>query len=471
MMHASTRGDAPQLGFADVLLAGLAADGGLYLPTAWPNLPAADLLALRGLPYAELAARVMLPFTGEADGDAMDIDALAALTRAAYAGFSHPAVVPLSQVDHRHFLLDLTHGPTLAFKDIAMQVLARLFDQALESRGQRITIIGATSGDTGAAALAAFAGRARAHVVMLHPQGRVSDVQRRQMTTIDAANVTNLAVDGTFDDCQDLVKAMFADASLRAEANLAAVNSINWVRVLAQVPYYVAAALALGAPARKVAFSVPSGNFGNVLAGWVAARIGLPIARLIVATNSNDVLARFLATNDMSLAPVVPTLSPSMDIQVSSNFERLLYALLGHNPAATAATLRDFRASGRMPVPDAAWRAATRQFAGHALDDAGTLAVIAQHHRATGRLIDPHTAVGLAAARARAPIDPAIPVVTLATAHPAKFPDAVARATGMRPALPPHLADLMDRPERVIRVANDLRAVTDLVRAAAKEAA
>jgi threonine synthase len=467
MIHASTRGGSPALGFTDVLLAGLAADGGLYLPTTWPEFPAADLRTLRGLAYPELAARVMLPFAGGAIG----FETLAALTRAAYAGFTHPAVAPLSQVDHRHFLLDLTRGPTLAFKDMAMQVLARLFDQALEARGQRITIIGATSGDTGAAAVAAFAGRARAQIVMLHPRGRISEVQRRQMTTIDAPNITNLSVDGTFDDCQDLVKAMFADRPLREEANLAAVNSINWVRVLAQVPYYVAAALALGAPDRPVAFSVPSGNFGNVLAGWVAARAGLPVARLIVASNSNDILARFFTANDMRLAPVVPTLSPSMDIQVSSNFERLLYVLLGNNPQATAATLRDFRATGRMPVPDAAWRAATRQFAAHALDDAGTLEAIAAHHRATGTLIDPHTAVGLAAARARAPVDPAIPVVTLATAHPAKFPDAVARATGIRPALPPHLVDLMDRTERVIQVPNDLAAVTDLVRAAAKEAA
>jgi threonine synthase len=467
MRYISTRGQAPAQGFADVLLAGLAADGGLYLPESWPAIPAAELRAMRGMRYADLAARIIHPFVGGAIG----FEKLATLCDAAWRDFSHPAVCPLSQVDQRTWLLDLTRGPTLAFKDMAMQWLAPLFDHVLAERDARITIIGATSGDTGAAAVAAIAGRDRARIVMLHPEGRVSAVQRRQMTTVLADNVTNLAVAGTFDDCQDLVKAMFADAGLRADLNLSAVNSINWARVVAQVPYYVAAALALGAPDRPVAFSVPTGNFGNVLAGWVAARIGLPVARLIIGSNSNDILTRFLSANDMSLGHVVPTLSPSMDIQVSSNFERLLYVLLGEDAAATARAIQQFRATGRMPVPDAAWRAATRDFAGFALDDAATIATIAGHHRTTGDLIDPHTAIGLAAARARAPVDDSIPVIALATAHPAKFPDAVERAVGIRPALPAHLEDLFDRPERMIRVANDLAAVTHQVRAAVGEIA
>jgi threonine synthase len=467
MRYISTRGQAPSLEFGDVLLAGLASDGGLYLPESWPSFSAAELRALRGQPYPQLAARIMFPFVGRS----LSFERLSALCEAAWRGFGHPVVCPLRQADPRTWLLDLTRGPTLAFKDMAMQLLARLFDHVLAERDTSITIIGATSGDTGAAAVAAIAGRSRARIVMLHPEGRVSEVQRRQMTTVLAGNVTNLAVAGTFDDCQDLVKAMFADASLRADLRLSAVNSINWARVLAQVPYYVAAALALGGPDRPVAFAVPTGNFGNVLAGWIAARIGLPVVRLVVGANSNDILARFLSANDMSLAPVTPTLSPSMDIQVSSNFERLLYVLLDENPAATAQAIGQFRATGRMPVPDAAWRSATREFAGFAMDDAATLDVMAAHHRSTGELIDPHTAVGLAAARARAPIDDSVPVIALETAHPAKFPDAVMRATGIHPALPPALADLLERPERAIPVANDLAAVTELVRAAAKEPA
>lgn len=465
MRYISTRGQAPPLDFSDVLLAGLAGDGGLYLPQSWPHFTTAELRALAGLAYPQLAARIMAPFVGRA----LSFERLSALCDAAWRGFGHPAVCPLRQADTRIFLLDLTRGPTLAFKDMAMQLLARLFDHVLAERDTSITIIGATSGDTGAAAVAAIGGRRRARIVMLHPQGRVSAVQRRQMTTQLAPNVTNLAVAGTFDDCQDLVKAMFGDPDLRAGLGLSAVNSINWARVLAQVPYYVAAALALGGPDRPVAFAVPTGNFGNVLAGWIAQRIGLPVARLIVGANSNDILARFLSANDMSLAPVTPTLSPSMDIQVSSNFERLLYVLLDEDPAATARTIGQFRATGRMPVPEAAWRRATQDFAGFALDDEGTLQVMAAHHLATGELIDPHTAVGLAAARARAPVDDSVPVIALETAHPAKFPEAVADATGIHPALPPGLADLFDRPERCTTVANDLAAVTALVRAAAKE--
>jgi threonine synthase len=463
MRYISTRGNGATRPFNEVLLAGLAPDGGLYLPETFPEFSPADWRALSGLPYAEMAARVMHPFIGTA----LDFETFAALVADAYRDFGHPAVAPLVQVDERRFLLELFHGPTLAFKDVAMQLLGRLFQHALDEADQRITIVGATSGDTGSAAIAAVAGLPRARIVMLHPEGRVSPVQRRQMTTVDAPNVVNLAVRGSFDDCQDLVKAMFADHAFRAAMNLSAVNSINWARVMAQVPYYVAAALALGAPDRDVAFSVPTGNFGNVLAGHVARRMGLPIARLIVGTNRNDILARFLSANDMRIEAVEPSLSPSMDIQVSSNFERLLFELLGRDAACTADTIRTFRATGRMPVPDAAWHHATQDFAGFALDDPGTLRVIHDHHAATGMLLDPHTAIGLAAARACAPDDAAIPVVALATAHPAKFPDAVEQATGLRPALPAHLADLFERPERYTVIDNDVTSVQRAVREAA----
>jgi threonine synthase len=387
------------------------------------------------------------------------------MCRDAYAGFGHPAVVPLVQLDHRCFALELFHGPTLAFKDVALQLLGRMFDHVLAKRGERVTIIGATSGDTGSAAIEACRDRAAIDIVILHPLGRTSEVQRRQMTSVLAPNVMNIAVEGDFDACQDLVKAMFHDAPFRAEMRLAAVNSINWARIAAQIPYYVAAALALGAPDREVAFSVPTGNFGNVLAAWAARRMGLPIAALIVGSNRNDILARFLAANDMSIRAVEPSLSPSMDIQVSSNFERLLFELLDRDAAATAETMRRFRAEGRMPVPDAAWRRATALFKGFRLDDAGTLAEIRRLWTAAGYLVDPHTAIGTAAARALAPKDAAIPVVVAATAHPAKFPDAVERATGIRPPLPARLADLYQREERYGVLPNDLAAIKAAVRA------
>jgi threonine synthase len=460
MRYLSTRGRAPARDFAGILLAGLAEDGGLYVPESWPQLTAADWRALRGLAYPELAARIMRPFVGEA----IPFDTLAAICRAAYDDFRHPAIVPLVQLDTTLFVQELFHGPTLAFKDMALQVLGRLFEHVLATRGERVTIIGATSGDTGSAAIEAFAGRDSADVVILHPRGRTSEVQRRQMTTVRAPNILNLAVEGTFDDCQDLVKAMFADASFRAELHLSAVNSINWARVAAQMPYYVAAALALGAPERDVAFSVPTGNFGNVLAGWAARRIGLPVARLVVASNRNDILARFLAVNDMSVRPVEASLSPSMDIQVSSNFERLLFELLDRDAAETAAIMQGFRQSGRMAVPDNAWRRARAILHGFRLDDAATEVEIRRLHQSAGYVADPHSAVGLAAARELGP-GHGMPIVALATAHPAKFPDAVERATGMRPALPPRLADLMQREERYVTTKNDLGAVKAQVRA------
>ena len=459
MRYVSTRGQAPARDFAAVLLAGLAEDGGLFMPETWPSWSHADLRSLRNLPYAELAARVMQPFIG----DAVPFATLQAMCRDAYAGFAHPAVAPLVQLDSGLWSLELFHGPTLAFKDMAMQVLGRLFDHVLTARGERVTIVGATSGDTGSAAIEACRGRSRVDIAILHPRGRTSEVQRRQMTTVQAANVANIAVEGTFDDCQDLVKAMFADAPFRREMHLSAVNSINWARIAAQIPYYVAAALALGAPEREVAFSVPTGNFGNVLAAWAARRMGLPIARLVVASNRNDILARFLARNDMRLVPVEPSLSPSMDIQVSSNFERLLFELLDRDTAATAAAMAGFRATGRMDVPHAAWLRATSLMHGFRLDDEGTLAEIRRLDTECGYLADPHTAIGVAAARALPCRH--VPTVVAATAHPAKFPDAMERATGRRPALPKHLADLYERPELFTIAPNSLDAVEAQVRA------
>jgi threonine synthase len=461
MRYISTRGQAPVRDFAGVLLAGLAEDGGLYMPEAWPRFNAADWRALRGLPYPELAARLIQPFIGDAIAPAT----LEAMCRDAYAGFSHPATVPLIQLDTGLFVQELFHGPTLAFKDMAMQLLGRLFDHVLTQRDAHITIVGATSGDTGSAAIEACAGRERIRIAILHPHERTSAVQRRQMTTVTAPNVANIAVQGTFDDCQDLVKAMFADAGFRRDMHLSAVNSINWARIAAQIPYYAAATLALGAPDREVAFAVPTGNFGNVLAAWAARRMGLPVTRLIVASNRNDILARFLADNDMSIRGVEPSLSPSMDIQVSSNFERLLFELLDRDAAATEAVVTGFRRTGRMDVPDAAWRRARGLFHGFRLDDPGTEAEIRRLHAACGYLADPHTAIGVAAARALA--DPGVPTVAMGTAHPAKFPEAMERATGQRPALPPRMADLFDRPEQFTVLPNDLATVQAAVRALA----
>ncbi len=461
MRYISTRGQAPVRDFAGVLLAGLAEDGGLYLPESWPHLSPDDWRALRGLPYPRLAARLLSPFTAGSIDDAT----LERLCVEAYAGFGHPAIVPLVQLDRQLFVQELFHGPTLAFKDMAMQLLGRLFDHVLAAGDRRITIVGATSGDTGSAAIEACRDRARMQLVMLHPLGRTSEVQRRQMTTVLSPNIANLAVRGSFDDCQDLVKAMFADAPFRDDLRLSAVNSINWARVAAQIPYYAAAALALGAPDREVSFAVPTGNFGNVLAAWAARQMGLPVARLCIGANRNDILSRFLSANDMSMREVVPSLSPSMDIQVSSNFERLLFELLGRDAAACARIMTGFRASGRMAVPDAAWRAATALFSGTALDDEATRAEIRSLHGRTGYLADPHTAIGIAAARRHA--DAGVPIVAMATAHPAKFPDAMLAATGIRPELPPRLADLYQREERYRLVPNELGAVEAAVRGAA----
>ena len=459
MLYHSTRGEAPVLDFEAVLLTGLARDGGLYLPESWPRFSEDELRALAGLPYAELAVRVMRPFVGEAVGEA----ALRAMAEEAYGGFEHAAVAPLKQLDHGLWLMELFHGPTLAFKDFALQLVGRLFDHVLAARGGHVTIVGATSGDTGSAAIEACRGRSRIDVFILHPEGRVSEVQRRQMTTVLEPNVHNLAIAGSFDDCQDLVKALFNDHGFRDEANLAAVNSINWARILAQIVYYFHAGLALGAPGRAVSFSVPTGNFGNVFAGYAARRMGLPVERLVVGSNRNDILTRFFETGAMTLAPVEPSLSPSMDIQVSSNFERLLFDLLERDGAAVARTLGGLRQSGSFSLAPEVMAKALTLFEGYRIDDAASLVEVRRLHDETGELTEPHTAIGVAAARAATQPGDA-PMVALATAHPAKFPDAVERAVGTRPGLPARLADLFGREERVTPLPNDFDAVRGHIR-------
>ncbi|MFM7044571.1 MAG: threonine synthase [Ilumatobacteraceae bacterium] len=457
MRYVSTRGAAPELGFTDAMLAGLAVDGGLYVPEHWPALPARR----PGDDYAARAAQIIQSFVG----DELPADTVARLCSEAYGTFAHPAVVPLVQLEHDHFVQELFHGPTLAFKDVALQLLGRLLDEVLRARGQRVTIVGATSGDTGSAAIDGVRGCAHVDIVILYPAGRTSDVQRRQMTTVDEPNVRVVAVDGTFDDCQDLVKAMFNHVEFRERMGLSAVNSINWARVMAQVVYYAVAADLLAGP---VNVCVPSGNFGNVFAGWIAKRAGAPIDSLVVATNANDILHRFFAGGEMSTVPVVPSLSPSMDIQVSSNFERLLFEMNGRDGTATARQLQRFRETGSLGVT-AAQRAEYVEgtFESARLDDAATLEVMRRVHGASGMLLDPHTAVGVGAVeQLRASGRLGGTAVTLATAHPAKFPDAVERATGCRPGLPPHLADLFDRPERFASLPNDLAAVEQFVSSA-----
>ena len=467
MRYVSTRDSRPQpalSSFEDVLLRGLAEDGGLYVPE---RLPALDFRHLAGLPYAELAARVIALFAGDSFAEAE----LRRLCEQAYGAFNHAAVAPLVQLDARLWLLELFHGPTLAFKDLALQLVGRLFDTALARRGERVTIVGATSGDTGSAALAACRDKEALDIFMLYPHGRISEVQRRQMTTVDSPNAHALAIEGNFDDCQDIVKAMFADPALRADLNLSAVNSINFARVAAQIVYYLAAGLALGAPDRAVSFSVPTGNFGNVYAGHLARALGLPVERLVVGTNENDILARYLASGEMAIAPLVASLSPSMDIQVASNFERLLFELKGRSGAAVADALQGFRRTGALPADAQAWHGARRLFVGHRVDDRQTLATIGDIDRNTGMLIDPHTAVAVAAARAELHDNPsAAPIVALATAHPAKFPDAVERATGGRPPVPPALLDILDKREHITILPNDVRAVARFVRAHARRA-
>jgi threonine synthase len=452
MRYVSTRGSAPVLGFADVVLAGLATDGGLYVPESWPTLS-----PIPSGSYPELAAAVFAPYVGQ------DIDnaTMLRLCTEAYSTFRHPDVVPIVDLEPGHHLMELFHGPTLAFKDVALQLLGRLFDHILTQRNEKVTIVGATSGDTGTAAIDGVKHCANINIVILYPHGRVSDVQRRQMTTVDSPNVRTVAIDGTFDDCQDLVKAMFNDAPFREAHNLSAVNSINWARVMAQVVYYFEATRKLGG---VIDVTVPTGNFGNVLSGWIAKQMGAPIRHLIVASNENDILTRFFASQSMDVTGVNPTLSPSMDIQVSSNFERLLFEMNNRDGAMTAAQLSRFRDRGSLSVePDQynTWIAPT--FRAARASDHDTLATIRSVHEQFNMLIDPHTAVGVKAAREFA--EEGVPMLTLATAHPAKFPDAVERATGERPALPTHLANLFDLPEHTTQLPNNLGTVEAFVAA------
>ena len=460
MDYISTRGSAPALDFAGATLAGLASDGGLYVPREWPKFSTEEIAAMAGLPYAELAQRVMQPFVG----DSLTPERLLELTRAAYGRFAHAAVTPLKQLDEQQWLLELFHGPTLAFKDVALQLLGLFFEEFLGRTGQNLTIVGATSGDTGSAAIDAVAGRAKVDIFMLHPKGRVSDVQRRQMTTVLAPNVHNIAIEGTFDDAQAMVKRMFNDAAMTSRFNIGAVNSINWARLMAQVVYYFAAALQLGAPHRKVAFSVPTGNFGDVFAGYVAARMGLPVERLIVATNVNDILHRALSNGDYSAGTVTPTDAPSMDIQVSSNFERLLFDLGGRDGAAMAAQMAGFESTKAMQLTNAQREGAAALFTSASANANDMAHAIRWGWEKCGELLDPHTAIGLHAARASG-LSPEIPVVTLATAHPAKFGDAVERATGQRPQLPARVGDLFDREERCAGLQGDYVAIADYVAA------
>jgi threonine synthase len=463
--YVSTRGEAPPLGFVEVMLAGLARDGGLYVPETWPQLDAKAIAAYAGRPYAEVALDVIRRFVG----DGITEHDLARMAREAYGGFRHPAVVPLMQYGANEFVLELFHGPTLAFKDLAMQLLGRLMDHALAARGERTTIVVATSGDTGGAAVEAFRGRARADLFVLYPHGRVSDVQRRMMTSATDDNVHALAIEGTFDDCQAIVKGLFNHHAFRDQVALSGVNSINWARIVAQVVYYFTAAVALGAPHRKVAFTVPTGNFGDVYAGYVALRMGLPIDRLVVATNVNDILARTLSTGRYEPRDVVATTSPSMDIQVASNFERILFDAYGRDSKSLRALMASLAQSGRFALSEPALSLLRANFSAGRADEQETAAAIRTMLRETGHFLDPHGAVGVAVAEKESR-DPTVPMVVLGTAHAAKFPEAVEAASGVRPPLPDWLADLSERPERVTTLPVDQVAVERHILSASRAA-
>jgi threonine synthase len=463
--YLSTRGEAPILGFCDVMLTGLARDGGLYVPEIWPQLDAGTIAGFAGRPYTEVALEVIRPFVGEEISEAD----LATMTNEAYATFRHPAVVPLDQSAPNQFILELFHGPTLAFKDVAMQLLSRLMDHVLAKRGQRTTIVVATSGDTGGAAVDAFAGRDNVDLFVLFPNGRISEVQRRMMTTANATNVHALSVDGTFDDCQALVKALFNHHRFRDEVSLSGVNSINWARILAQTVYYFTAAASLGAPARRVDFTVPTGNFGDIFAGYVAGKMGLPINRLRIATNVNDILARTLASGVYETRQVHETSSPSMDIQVSSNFERLVFEAGKRDSAAVRGMMASLGQSGRFVLPADTLSAIREQFDAGRADESEVSAAIRAAWRESGDLIDPHTAVAVAVSE-HAPATPNVPNIVLSTAHPAKFPDAVEAACGVRPALPAYLAGLMTKPESITPMANDRTELERFIRSASRAA-
>ena len=465
MQHVSTRGEAPPLGFAETMLAGLARDGGLYVPETWPRIEPETIQSFAGRPYAEVALEIIRRF---ADDSISETD-LARMTREAYGNFRHPAVAPIAQLGVNTFALELFHGPTLAFKDIAMQLLALLMDHALSTHGERRTVVVATSGDTGGAAVEAFRDRHQVDLVVLFPNGRVSDVQRRMMTTANAGNVNAIAIDGTFDDCQALVKAMFNHQAFRERVHLSGVNSINWARIVAQIVYYFTAAVSLGAPHRKVAFTVPTGNFGDIYAGYVAERMGLPIDRLVIATNVNDILARTLATGTYELRDVVATSSPSMDIQVSSNFERLLFDAYHRDSGAVRSLMGSLAQSRRFSLSSPALSRIRALFSADRADEDEVAATIRTVLRETGHFVDPHTAVGIAVAE-KETRDPTVPMVVLSTAHAAKFPDAVEAACGHRPPLPEWLSDLNTRPERVTVLPADQSAVERFVLATSRAA-
>jgi threonine synthase len=470
LLYSSTRGGSDRLSFADALLAGLAPDGGLYVPESFPTLGADQIRAMRGKPYADVAFEVIQPFVGGTIDDATLKEILAG----AYGTFRHSAVAPLVQLDEGHFILELFHGRTLAFKDVAMQFLARAMDHVLAQRDQRATIVGATSGDTGGAAIDAYLGRERTDMFILYPDGRVSDVQRRQMTTSADGNVHALAIDGTFDDCQRIVKTMFTHQAFREQVALSGVNSINWARIVAQIVYYFTSAVALGAPDRRVSFCVPTGNFGDILAGWVAKQMGLPIDRLIIATNSNDILARTLETGRYEAAGVVQTTSPSMDIEVSSNFERLLYAAMDKDSSALTQLMESLKQSNAFTVPDVALSALRADFSAARADEKTVSETMRTVMSEQSYLLDPHTAVGVAAAQMvahREKLDPETPIVTLSTAHSAKFPAAVEAATGVTPSLPTHLSDLMALDEKMDHLPNDQGAVEAFVAARSRMSA
>ncbi len=464
--YLSTRNTALRAGFIDVLMGGLAPEGGLYLPVEWPRLSDDTLRGLRGKPYADVAFAVLAPFVG----GAIDDDDLKTILNDVYTphahphtgGFRHQSVAPLVQLDANQWVMELFHGPTLAFKDVALQLLGRLFDHVLKARDTHMTIVGATSGDTGSAAIQGCKSCKNARIFILHPHNRTSEVQRRQMTTVADSNVFNIALDGTFDDCQRIVKQLFADEAMRARHNLSAINSINWARIMAQIVYYVSTALALGAPDRPVQFVVPTGNFGNIFAAYAAVQMGVPIKRLVIATNRNDILTRFMQTGKLTQGSVHPTISPSMDIQISSNFERYLFELMDRDDAALRTLMNDFLDGGAASVTPEKRAEAHQLFAAYAVDDAATTATIADIYARTNYTLDPHSAVGAQAmerALADGTLDAALPSVTLACAHPAKFPDAVKAATGHHPALPDSMADLFTRKERFTVLPHSLDAV------------
>lgn len=458
MKYVSTRGEAPALPFEDAMLTGLARDGGLYVPERWPTLNADTIASFATASYEEVAFHVIRPFLGETFSDAEFREIL----NQAYATFGHVCRCPLVQLNAGHFLLELFHGPTLAFKDVAMQLIGQMFQVALGRRGERCTIVGATSGDTGSAAIEAFRGLDAVDVFIMYPDGRVSDVQRRQMTTPAESNVHAIAVDGDFDDCQALLKDMFNDFAFRDRVQLAGVNSINWARVVAQIVYYFTAGVAVGAPGRRVSFTVPTGNFGDIFAGYAAKQMGLPIDRLVIATNQNDILHRTLQSGDHSKAGVTPSISPSMDIQVSSNFERLVFELYDRSGAAVQQLMRQLKTGGSFELSSEALQRLRRDFDSGRCDERQTAQTIARQYEQTGEVLCPHTAVGVKVA-GDSLSDSDTPMITLATAHAAKFPAAVESACGIHPKLPERMSDLFERPERITQVPNDLQAIEQLV--------